>query len=334
MTKGYKLRFFLQTFFTLGILLVLILILNPSQLGKDLLRFPLLLIPTAIGLTACFYILKGLRYCKLLRSVGVPVKIRTAVLFTVGGEAFGLLPLGELARAELTSEATKAPFGITAAAVTVQELLYTTVLIAIALPGAFAYAAGFSGILAALGGILLVLAILTVSKIFKLVLFLIRKIPFIKRFATQLEVFQQHASRLLKQRETWSWIFLSFLGALVELTLFWLIIRASSGENISWLTTTFIYGSAYLTGAVTSPAGGIGGFEGGVIALLHTQGVLGPAAVAAALLQRAADKGIITITGLLVWFWVRRKLKRTKGLLLGEGEVSFWLRKKSYSRKT
>jgi hypothetical protein len=86
------------------------------------------------------------------------------------------------------------------------------------------------------------------------------------------------------------------------------------------VTTTFIYGAAYLAGAATSPGGGVGGFESTAIALLQTQGVLGPAAVAAALLQRAADKGVITLAGFAAWFWVQRHLRVRRGLLLGDGD--------------
>jgi hypothetical protein len=48
--------------------------------------------------------------------------------------------------------------------------------------------------------------------------------------------------------------------------------------------------------------------------------VLGPAAVAAALLQRAADKGVITLAGFAAWFWVQRHIRVRRGLLLGDGD--------------
>jgi hypothetical protein len=125
----------------------------------------------------------------------------------------------------------------------------------------------------------------------------------------------------MRRRETWLWLTLSVLGALFELTLFWLMVRGTSSVAVPWVTTTFIYGAAYLAGAATSPGGGVGGFESTAIALLHTQGVLGPSAVAAALLQRAADKGVITICGFAAWYWVRRHIRLRRGLLLGAGEA-------------
>jgi uncharacterized membrane protein YbhN (UPF0104 family) len=317
MSRAHRVRIIVQAGVTVGILVALILILNPGQLGQDIAHFPLLMVPAALGLTACFYLTKGLRYHQLLRSEGVAITPRSSVLFTVAGEAFGLLPLGELARGELASEATGAPLGTTMAAVTVQELLYSSVIIAVALPGALAYAAGISGIAVSLAGILAVIGILTIHPLFEFVLRLVRRIPVARRAAPQLEVLHEQVVRLMRRPSTWYWLTLSVLGALFELTLFWLVVRGTSGVPIPWVTTTFIYGAAYLTGAVTSPSAGVGGFEGTAIALLHTQGVLGPAAVAAALIQRAADKGVITVCGFAAFYWVRRRLRRRKGLLLG-----------------
>jgi len=240
----------------------------------------------------------------------------------VSGEAFGLLPLGELARAEVCSEATGAALGTSIAAVTVQEMLYTTVIVAVAIPGALAYTAGISGIAASLAGILAILGVLTVPPVFRAVVGLVRGVPLLRRATTQLEVLHEQTVRLLRRPETWLWATLSLLGALFELTLFWLMVWGTTGMTVPWVTTTFIYGAAYLTGAVASPIGGVGGFESAAIALLGTQGVLGPAAVAAVLLLRAADKGVITTVGFGCWLWVRRHIHARTGLLLGDGDVS------------
>jgi hypothetical protein len=320
MSRAHRVRLIIQVGVTIGILVALILILNPGQLGQDIAHFPIIMVPAAIGLTACFYLTKGLRYHQLLRSESVAVTPRDSVLFTVGGEAFGLLPFGELARAELASEATGAPIGTTMAAVTVQELLYTTVIVAVAIPGALAYAAGISGIAVSLAGIVAIIGILTIDPVFSAVLRVVGLIPWARRARRQLEVLHEQVVRLMRRPQTWLWLILSVLGALFELTLFWLMVRGTSGTAIPWVTTTFIYGAAYLAGAATSPGGGVGGFETTAIALLQTQGVLGPAAVAAALLQRAADKGVITLAGFAAWFWVQRHIRVRRGLLLGNGE--------------
>jgi uncharacterized membrane protein YbhN (UPF0104 family) len=141
----------------------------------------------------------------------------------------------------------------------------------------------------------------------------------VRRAATQLEVLHEQTVRLLRRPGTWLWLILSILQALLELTLFWLMVWGTSGSVVPWLSTTFVYGAAYLTGAAVSPVGGVGGFETTAIALLIAQGVSHPGAVASVLLLRAADKGVITTTGFAAYFWVRRHIRRRRGLLLGGG---------------
>lgn len=319
MSRNHRLRLLIQGGVTAAILVALIVVLNPGRLGPDIARFPVLMVPAALGLTVCAYLAKGLRYHQMLRSEGVTVTPRSSVLFTVGGETFGLLPLGELARGELASEATGAPLGTTLAAVTVQEMLYTTIIVAVAVPGALAYTAGISGIAVSLFGIAAILGVLTIHPVFHAVLRVIRRIPFIRRAATQLEVLHEQTVRLLRRPGTWAWATLSLLQALFELTLFWLVVEGTSGSALPWVTTTFIYGAAYLTGAAISPVGGVGGFESTAIALLSAQGVASSGAFAAVLMLRAADKGVITTLGIAAWFWVRRHIRRRRGLLLGDG---------------
>ena len=73
MSRAHRVRLIIQVGVTIGILVALILILNPGQLGQDIAHFPIIMVPAAIGLTACFYLTKGLRYHQLLRSESVAV---------------------------------------------------------------------------------------------------------------------------------------------------------------------------------------------------------------------------------------------------------------------
>jgi hypothetical protein len=65
MSRAHRVRLIIQAGATIGILVALILILNPGQLGQDIARFPIIMVPAAIGLTICFYLTKGLRYHQL-----------------------------------------------------------------------------------------------------------------------------------------------------------------------------------------------------------------------------------------------------------------------------
>lgn len=317
MSRGKKIRFAVQLGIAVVVLAALIVMLNPGRFGVAAERFPLVLIPAVLGLTAAFYILKGIRYHQLLRGEGVAITAPTSTVMTVAGEAVGLLPLGELARGELATEVSGAPIGSTVAAVTVQEMLYLVVIVAFALPGSLRYAAAVSAIGAALAVVAVTIAVLTIHPLFAAVLRLVRALPLIRRMAHQAEILQRQTVNLLRRADTWWGLWLSIAGAAIEVTLFWVMVQAVSPVRISWGVAAFVYGAAYLGGAVSSP-GGLGGFEGSVVGLLSLYGVDPGAAAAAALLHRGADKGVITLTGIGTYIAVQRHFRRRRGILLGE----------------
>ena len=314
-------RIVVQIGVTVGILVALILILNPGQLGQDIAgsltsspRPPRFGSPVAAPTLA-----KGMRIASVLRQLRgrrSPPARRCCQRGTRG-----LRPAALRGAARADTSAGHAPPPRPAPPPprpTVQELLYTTVIVAVAIPGALAYAAGISGIAVSLAGILAILAILTIHPVFQAVLRLVRRIPVARRATSQLEVLHLQTVRLLRRPGTWLWLTLSVLGALFELTLFWLVVRGTSGVPVPWVTTTFIYGAAYLTGAATSP--GAGWLREHRHRPAPDPGGGGSAAVAGVLIMRAADKGVITLAGFTAWFWVRRHLRRRQGLLLGGDE--------------
>ncbi len=130
----------------------LLLVVNPAEFARSVAGFRLWSIPGIVALSTGYYLLQGLRWHPLLRAVGVRLPLGRTLLLNLAGQSTGLLPLGELTRAVLVAEATDAEFGTVVATITVQELLYTLVIIAAAVPGAFGHPAAAEGILAALAG--------------------------------------------------------------------------------------------------------------------------------------------------------------------------------------
>jgi uncharacterized protein (TIRG00374 family) len=65
--------------------------------------------------------------------------------------------------------------------------------------------------------------------------------------------------------------------------------------------------ASYVAGAVSLIPGGIGAAEASVVGLLVLSGVDPAAAIAAALLQRIADKGFATLMGFIAYAIARRR---------------------------
>jgi len=86
----------------------LIAVLNPGQFARSVAGFRVWSVPGILALSMLYYLLQGLRWQPLLRAVGVRLPLSRTLLLNLAGQATGLLPLGELTRAVLVSEASGA----------------------------------------------------------------------------------------------------------------------------------------------------------------------------------------------------------------------------------
>ncbi|HEY2703472.1 MAG TPA: lysylphosphatidylglycerol synthase transmembrane domain-containing protein [Candidatus Dormibacteraeota bacterium] len=288
-------------------IVTLIVALNPAQLARSVAGFRLWSIPGIIGLSMLYYLLQGLRWQPLLRAVGVRLPLGRTLLLNLAGQSTGLLPLGELTRAVLVSEATGGEFGAVVATITVQELVYTLIIVAAAVPGALGHRAAAGGIIAALVGTVVVLLILTNRALFRRVIGLVRRIPVVRGIVPQAEELQRDTVVLLRRWDTWVWSLLSLAGAIVAITLFWLVVDSLRPGFLSWQDAAFVYAVSHIVGAITLSPGGLGGFEASVAGLLIAVGADPGTAAAAALVQRAADKGLATLAGLIAFVFARRR---------------------------
>jgi uncharacterized protein (TIRG00374 family) len=291
----------------LGAIAALIVATNPAALGTALTRFSLVAIPVALGLSAAYYVLQGLRWHFLLHDVGDRLGVGDTILLSVAGQAMSLLPLGELTRAIFVSEAASVDFGDVVATVTVQELILMLILVLIAIPGALSVHRALAGVIVALLGILFLVAVLLIPPLFHVVHHAVERTPVLRRFTAQVESFQQETVVLLQRWDTLGWSVISVAGAASEISLFWLIVNALHPGEISWPMASFVLAASYLGGAVSLIPGGIGAAEAATVVLLIAVGVDPPTATAAALLQRVADKGFATLLGCVAYPIARRR---------------------------
>ncbi len=291
----------------LGAIVTLIIATNPFALGKALSHFALIAIPVALALSAAYYVLQGLRWHFLLHDVGDRLGVGDTILLSIAGQSTSLLPLGELTRAIFVSEAASVDFGDVVATVTVQELIFMLILILIAIPGALSVHRALAGVIVALLGVIFLIAVLVVPPLFHLVHRAVERTPVLRRFTAQVDSLQQETVVLLQRRDTLGWSVISVAGVAVAITLFWVLVEALHPGELSWPMASFVLAAAYVGGAISLIPGGIGATEATVVGLLISLGVDPATATAAALLQRAADKGFATLIGFAAYAVARRR---------------------------
>jgi uncharacterized protein (TIRG00374 family) len=293
-----------------GVAAVLALILGIDVHGfaTAVRHFNLSAIPAIVVLSIAYYVLQGVRWHFLLRAVGVNQPMRDTVLLNYAGQATGLLPAGELTRALLVSEATGAALGTVVATVTVQELIYTLLLVAGAIPGSLVHHAASGAVVAALVATFAVVVILTVPRVFAAVRALVVHTPLLRRLVAEVDRLHRDTVVLLRRADTLGWTVLSVASALVSITLFWLVVDSLDPGALSWTGAAFVYGVSHVAGAISLIPGGLGIYEASTVGLLVASGVSGGVAAAVAIVHRTADKGLNTLIGIGAYVIARRRL--------------------------
>ncbi|HVA21879.1 MAG TPA: lysylphosphatidylglycerol synthase transmembrane domain-containing protein [Candidatus Micrarchaeia archaeon] len=313
----------------LGAVAALIVLIHPNLLGRALTHFDLALIPAIVVTSLAYYVLQGVRWQFLLRDAAVRLPMMGTVLLNLAGQATTLLPLGELTRAVLVTQAAEAEFGDVLATITVQELIYTLLLIVLAVPGLFEFHLSPAIPFAALSAACLALGVLTIPPLFNQIHGLVTRIPGLERFAGPLGQLQQETVELLHRPDTAGWSLISLAQAAAMVTAFWLVVTALAPAALSWPEAASIYALSSIAGAVSLIPGGIGASEAALAGLLIGAGLAPATATGVALMQRLADKGIATVSGFVAYgvarpryhlsglFSLRPRRERTGGAVGG-----------------
>jgi len=317
---GSRLQTALPYLIGLGVVVALVIAVNPQRFVEAASRFNPIYAPIVAAFSFGYYLLQGVRWQPLLLAVGTKLRLRDTIVLNFAGQAAGLLPGGELTRAVLVSEVAHVKVGATIATITVQELIYTVLLIAAAVPGALHHTLAAVGVSIALAGVLAITGILTVQPVFEKVVALVRRLPVIHRFVPDLVDLQRDTVSLLRRWDTLSWSAVSALQAVGTITMFWLVIQAIDPGRVSWPNAAFAYTVASIAGALSLGPGGLGGFEAAGVGMLIVVGVPFQIAVAATVLQRAADKGLGTVYGSVAYVYARQHygLKRARVIRHGQ----------------
>ena len=292
----------------LATLVGLFMVIQPGAVVTALRGTDLRLVGAAMLVTALYYVIQGVRWHFLLREAGVRLRLHESVLINLAGQTVtAVLPLGDLTRALFASEATGAPFGAAAAAVTVQELTFTSLLILSATPALVGIPGGWliSGLV--LGGVAGVLVILIVPGVFRRVRALIGRIPLVRRSAGQIDTLRDETVTLLTRPVAMLSGVIDLLRVGLAALAMALILRALNVQ-LGWWPVVLTVAVAYLGGALSFLPGGIGANELTIIGVLSGFGVPHAPALAAALLERIALTGVPSAVGLLAYIAIHRRL--------------------------
>lgn len=285
----------------------LIVVINPAKLGSALSHFNLILIPAIVAGSLGYYVLQGVRWQFLLRDVGARLPMAETIMLNLAGQVTTLLPLGELTRVVLAARAARIPFSDALATVTVQELIYGLLLVVVAVPGLFEFHLNPLIPVAALLVALLALAILTLPPVFCALHSVMSRVLGLRRLLDPLDELQAGTAGLLHRLDTIVWSLISLLQVAAMTTVFYLVVTALDPGALTWPEAASLYAVGSIAGAISLIPGGLGASEATFAGLLIVVGLPPAEATAVALMQRMADQGVATVSGLIAFVIARRR---------------------------
>ena len=292
----------------LASVLGLVLVIQPSRVLGALRGTDLRLVGLAVLLTVAFYCVQGLRWHLLLGAAQVRMRLRESVLINLAGQTVtAVLPLGDLTRALFASEATGAPFGAAAAAVTVQELTFTSFLVLSATPALLSIPGGWLVSAVVLGGVATALLILIVPGFYRPVRRLLGALPLLRQGAGQVDTLRRESVGLLTRPVAMASSVIDLARVGLAAGALELLLRAMNIDRGWWLAV-LVVAVAYVGGALSFLPGGIGANEASVIGVLVGFGVPAGQAAAVALLERLLLTGVPSAIGVLAYVAIHRRL--------------------------
>lgn len=289
-------------------IVALVLAFDPAQFARAIEHFNVVFLPAIIGISIAYFVIQGVRWYFLLVDVGVRIRLRDVVLLTLAGQSTALLPLGELTRSILVTQVSRAPFGAVVAAETVQELLYTVILIIFAIPGLIALPNALGGIIVILLFIALIIGGMTWCPLYRYLRWFVVHTPLLKKLVAQVDELHNDLVVLMRRPGTIGWSWLSALQAASLITVLWLVAGAIDPGALAWKSAALVFAVSNVAGLLSLIPGGLGAYEGSVIGLLIGFGVNPGAAAAIAIIQRLASQGIATGVGFASYAVARRTL--------------------------
>jgi len=286
----------------------LLVFVNPRSVATAFGRFDAWTLLPALLLVLVFYLLQGLRWHLLLRNVGARGRITDNQLINLAGQALtAVLPLGDLTRAVLATRSSGVEFGATAATVTIQELTFTLLVVAAAAPGLAHLPNGVVWMLAVTVGIIAIVALLTVPRLFDVARRSAAATPGVRRFIRDIEVLHVEVRRLLGRRDVLAGAVLDLGRVFCANAALLLILRGLHIESLAWWDVALVLAASFVGGALSLLPGGIGANEASVVGILVMLGVNPAAAAAAAILQRVSLTLVPTVGGSLAYLVLRRR---------------------------
>jgi uncharacterized protein (TIRG00374 family) len=284
---------------------------DAAKLKLKLAEFNYWLVLPALALAAINYLVRFVKWQYYLGRLEVSVPPMESLLVFLSGFVLTVTPgkLGEVVKSYLLREVRNVPMARTAPIVVAERVTDLVALILLMLIGVFTYRAGVLGMLVGAGFVAVFLAFVAWRRLALGVLRIMGRLPLIRRVGHKLEEAYESMAVLVAPTPLLVATVLSTVAWFCECAGFYLIISGFPGASASLHTSTFIYSSMTIAGALSFLPGGLGVTEAGMTGLLPRlgQGIDGAVAVGATFVTRVCTLWFAVLVGFVALVWLRRR---------------------------
>jgi uncharacterized protein (TIRG00374 family) len=143
----------------------------------------------------------------------------------------------------------------------------------------------------------------------------------LRRLLGPLDELQAGTVSLLHRRDTLGWSVITLVQVAAMTTVFWLVVTALDPGALTWPEAASVYAVASMAGAISFIPGGLGASEATFAGLMIVVGLPPAQATAVALMQRVADQGVATASGLVAYVIAQRRYQLGKLFSLQPGRA-------------
>lgn len=291
----------------LSILLVIALLAPWGKIIDLLLQIPLQIFLALTFLSAVYYASKTVRFWYILRLLDIEAPFKTVSLLYLSGQAFSLLPAGELYRSLLLKKHLGIRISKSSPSVTIQGLVEAIVLLGLSLIGAFII--GQNRIAVGIVGLLLFVLIIALQRGWLGgSLSLINRLPYVSVNQMKFQKFIKSHQELLKPKPLLILVAFSLLPVFSGIGILFIASQAVNFD-IQFIQSVIGYSLPVIVSGLSFLPGGLGISEGGTIGMLQLFGASTAAAVTITLLVRIFTLGAGLVYGTIAQLilYVRKK---------------------------
>lgn len=258
------------------ILYAIILLLSDfSIILSKLPNFELNYLPIILIIVPCSWLFLFLRWTLLLKNSNLNIPIKENLKIYFAGFALAVTPgkFGELIKSQIMKTKFNIPYRTTSSLVLVERLYDLAGAVAVSFFGIWLL--GIGGYVIILASILLLVFVLVISsrKFFNMVINLVGRINFTKKFIQSLSESYETIHSSFKGKIVFTSIITTSCYWLLESLGVYFVILAFDINALNYFDVIATYTSSLILGAASFIPGGLGVVEGSLIGLLNFQGV-------------------------------------------------------------